>query len=209
MKESLQKCAERLRKHGFEVEIVPDVKSASELLLADINQFKPKTVAYGDSITVAQTGIVDMLRSQSEIKLYDGFDHTMPREKRMEIRRKALTCQYYFTGVNAISAKGSLHWLDMIGNRIAPIAFGPQRVVIVAGVNKIVKSWDKAEKRIRKVAAPLNIARHPDFKTPCAKTGKCSDCSSPDRICNTHLIMERCFPKKRILVILVEQDLGL
>lgn len=209
MKVDIEKCAKQLLKFGFDVQIVATIEDASTLLSDEIERCKPKSISYGDSITVRATNVIDKLRSQNEIKFYDGFDASLAREERLKVRRSGLMCDFYFTGVNAISAKGSLHWLDMIGNRIAPIAFGPSRVVILGGVNKIVKSAKKAEKRIRKIAAPLNIARHPDFKTPCAKTGKCSNCNSPQRICNSHLIVDRCFPKKRILVILIEQNLGL
>ncbi|MFR9130063.1 MAG: LUD domain-containing protein [Alistipes putredinis] len=90
--------------------------------------------------------------------------------------------------------------LDMIGNRIAPIAFGPRKVLLVVGRNKITPTREAAEERIRTIAAPQNIARHPGFRTPCAVTGVCADCYSEDRICNTHLRMERCFPRKRITV---------
>ena len=111
--------------------------------------------------------------------------------------------------VNAVTAEGALHWLDKVGNRIAPVAFGPRKVIIVAGRNKIVANRDEAEERIRTIAAPQNIARHPGFRTPCAKTGVCSDCNSPDRVCNTRMEMLRCWPDKRVLVVLIDQDLGL
>ena len=85
----------------------------------------------------------------------------------------------------------------------------PQSQIIVAGRNKIVANRDEAEERIRTIAAPQNIARHPGFRTPCAKTGVCSDCNSPDRVCNTRMEMLRCWPDKRVLVVLIDQDLGL
>ena len=105
--------------------------------------------------------------------------------------------------------EGTLHRLDMIGNRIAPIAFGPQKVILIAGNNKLATTPAEAEKRIRTVVSPLNAARHPDFNTPCVKTGKCFDRNSPQRICNAHLMLEHCFPKKRITVILTEEEAGL
>lgn len=110
---------------------------------------------------------------------------------------------------STISVDGALLWLDMIGNRIAPIAFGPRKVLLVVGRNKITPTREAAEERIRTIAAPQNIARHPGFRTPCAVTGVCADCYSEDRICNTHLRMERCFPRKRITVVLIDEDLGL
>ena len=132
-----------------------------------------------------------------------------PYEERLEIRRRALLSDLFITGVNAVTEQGTLHWLDKVGNRIAPVAFGPRKVIIVAGRNKIVADRDEAEERIRRIAAPQNVARHPGFRTPCAKTGVCADCNSQDRICNTRMEMLRCWPDKRVLVILIDEDSGL
>lgn len=134
---------------------------------------------------------------------------TLGYPERLEIRRQALMSDLFITGVNAISMEGSLHWLDKVGNRIAPVAFGPRKVVIVAGRNKIVADRAQAEDRIRTIAAPQNVARHPGFRTPCARTGVCSDCNSPDRVCNTRMEMLRCWPAGRVLVVLIDQELGL
>ena len=169
----------------------------------------PKLVSFGDSMSMRETGIIEWLRTNGDWTLLDGFDASMPRPERLEIRRQALMSDLFITGVNAITTEGTLHWLDMVGNRIAPVAFGPRKVVLVAGRNKIVASRDEAEERIRRIAAPQNIARHPGFRTPCAKTGVCMDCNAPDRICNTRMEMLRCHPAGRILVVLIDQDLGL
>lgn len=108
----------------------------------------------------------------------------------------------------SITEEGALYWLDGIGNRVAAIAFGPRKVLLVAGRNKIVATRAAAEARIRDIAAPRNVARLGQ-KTPCAVTGVCADCDSEGRICNTHLRMERCFPRKRITVILIDEEMGL
>ena len=79
----------------------------------------------------------------------------------------------------------------------------------MTGKNKLVSTPEDAVKRIKEIAAPQNVTRHPGFNTPCAKTGKCHDCNSPQRICNAWLTIERCFPKGRILVILIDEELGL
>ena len=155
------------------------------------------------------TGIVEWLRSNGRLTLLAGFDASKPYEERLEIRRRALLSDLFITGVNAVTEQGTLHWLDKVGNRIAPVAFGPRKVIIVAGRNKIVADRDEAEERIRRIAAPQNVARHPGFRTPCAKTGVCADCNSQDRICNTRMEMLRCWPDKRVLVILIDEDSGL
>ena len=205
----IEVCAKNLAKHGFEVWISPSVEEAGLKLREEIKRFAPRTVSYGDSQTVIATGIIEELKEDKNIVFYDGFDKTITREEQLERRRQGLIADLFFTGINAISITGSLHWLDMIGNRIAPLSFGPERVILLAGQNKIVTDKTEAEKRIKEIAAPRNVSRHPNFKTPCAITGVCADCNSPQRICNARLTLERCFPKDRILVILIKENIGL
>ncbi len=205
----LAAAAEALRRHRFEVAIAGDRTEAFEVMRRDIERHAPSTVAFGDSMTMHATGIIEWLRCDERYELIDGFDASMPRPERIEIRRRGLLADLFITGINAVTAEGSLHWLDMVGNRIAPVAFGPRRVILVAGRNKLVTDRAAAEERIHRIAAPQNIARHPGFRTPCAKTGICMDCNSPDRICNTRMEMLRCHPEGRILVVLVDEELGL
>lgn len=208
-KTPLQICAKELVRHGFEVIITPTVREAAVQLREEIRKYAPQSISYGDSMTLHATGILKELKNNREITFYDGFDPALTPEERIEERRKGLLADLFITGINAISSKGTLHWLDMIGNRIAPIAFGPRKILLVAGKNKLVPTPQEAETRIREIAAPLNAARHPDFDTPCIKTGQCFDCYSSRRICNAHLVLERCFPKNRITVILIQEDAGL
>lgn len=207
--DKLAACAETLRRHHFEVETVKDTAAAFDIIKAVVEAGQPQTVSFGDSVTMRATGIVDWLRGDGRWRLLDGFDPAMSYPERLEIRRQALLSDLFITGVNAITTQGTLHWLDKVGNRIAPVAFGPRKVIIVAGRNKLVADREEAEERIRTIAAPQNVARHPGFRTPCAKTGVCSDCNSPDRICNTRMEMLRCWPAKRVLVVLIDDDLGL
>ena len=185
--EKTEACAAALRRHRFEAEVVKDAEAAFALMKAVVEAENPQLVSFGDSMTMRGTGIVEWL----------------------QIRRRALLSDLFITGVNAVTEQGTLHWLDKVGNRIAPVAFGPRKVIIVAGRNKIVADRDEAEERIRRIAAPQNVARHPGFRTPCAKTGVCADCNSQDRICNTRMEMLRCWPDKRVLVILIDEDSGL
>lgn len=205
----LARCAEALRRHGFEAVVTKNAQEAFERLRAAVEAEMPELVSFGDSMTMRDTGIVEWLRRDGRWRLLDGFDASMPRPERLEIRRQALLSDLFVTGINAVTEEGTLHWLDMVGNRIAPVAFGPRKVVIVAGRNKVVADRDAAEERIRRIAAPQNIARHPGFRTPCAKTGVCSDCNAQDRVCNTRMEMLRCWPDKRVLVVLIDEDLGL
>ena len=205
----LARCAEALRRHGFEAVVTKDAQEAFERLRAAVEAEMPELVSFGDSMTMRDTGIVEWLRRDGRWRLLDGFDASMPRPERLEIRRQALLSDLFVTGINAVTEEGTLHLLEMVGNRIAPVAFGPRKVVIVAGRNKIVADRAQAEDRIRTIAAPQNVARHPGFRTPCARTGVCSDCNSPDRVCNTRMEMMRCWPAGRMLVVLIDQELGL
>lgn len=205
----LEHCRQNLIRRGFDARIVSSAEEARQILWEEIQTASPESISFGDSRTVEATGILDQIRRDDRYRLLDGFDRTMPRAERLEIRRQGLLCDLFISGVNALTQEGALLWLDMIGNRIAPIAFGPRKVLLVVGRNKITATRQEAEERIHTVAAPQNVARHPGFRTPCAKTGVCSDCSSEDRICNTHMRMERCYPHKRITVVLIDEDLGL
>lgn len=205
----IERCAAALRRNHFDVWVARTPEEAFGIMRRTVEEVKPEVVSFGDSMTMRETGIIEWLKSDSRWCLLDGFDPEMPRPERLEIRRKALMCDLFVTGANAVTEAGSIHWLDMVGNRIAPVAFGPRKVILVIGRNKIVASRTEAEERITRIAAPQNIARHPGFRTPCAKTGVCADCNAPDRICNTRMEMLRCYPEKRIQVILIDRDLGL
>ena len=128
-------------------------------------------------MTLKAAGILDDLRSNPDIQFYDGFVPGMVREEKWEIRRQGMTADLFLTGVNAVSMEGTLHWVDMVGNRVAPVAFGPRRVILLAGSNKLVATPAEARERIRRIA-PLNARRHEGFRTPCMHTGICADCNS-------------------------------
>jgi hypothetical protein len=160
-------------------------------------------------MTLHQTGILDEIKKNQTISLIETFAKDVPREELLERRRKALLVDLFFTGTNAVTEAGQLVNLDMVGNRVGAITYGPRYVVLLIGRNKIVGNLDEAMTRIRSYAAPLNAIRHEGWKTPCRKTSYCMDCNSPDRICNTWVITEKSFPKKRIKIILINQDCGL
>ena len=128
-------------------------------------------------------------------------------KKSQELMRQALTCGTFIMSSNAISADGQLVNLDGNANRVAALCFGPESVLVIAGMNKVMGDLDSAIARARQVAAPANAQRF-DIKTPCAVTGSCGDCTSPDCICCQMVITRVCRPAGRIKVILVGQDLG-
>ncbi|MBR9985545.1 MAG: lactate utilization protein [Desulfosarcina sp.] len=206
----LEKCKKSLEKNNFEVFVAADTQSAGAIFL---NRILPgievKTVAWGDSMTFLATGVMDVINAGTDIQTIDPFDVQASPEERLARRRQALLADLFFTGSNAVTKTGLLVNLDMVGNRVAGITFGPRHVVLFIGRNKIVATLEDAMQRVKRYAAPANAIRHPDLKTPCMKTAVCADCSSPDRICNTWCITEKSFPKGRIKIILINQDLGL
>jgi len=200
---------EKLERNGFQVFIAKDEDEARDLFFERIfNVLNPSTVSFADSITMLSTGVIDMLRDNGSIQFIDTFQPNQTWSERVAQRKRALTVDLFLTGTNAITENGQLVNLDMVGNRVSAITFGPRNVVLFVGINKVVTSLDDAFNRVRSIA-PLNVKRHPDFKTPCAVTGTCSNCNSPQRICNTWTITEKSYPKGRIKIILIQQKLGL
>lgn len=163
------------------------------------------TVAWGGSVTLGEIGIFDALKD-SELELIDRASATTPRERK-EIYAKTVCADYYLTSSNAITLDGELINIDGTGNRVACIVTGPDNVIIIAGMNKIVTDVDAGISRVRNFAAPPNVQKL-GVKTPCAVTGKCEDCLSPDCICCQILITRKSKFPNRLKVILVGEELG-
>lgn len=205
----LKNCKEALGKNNFSAFIAETPSDAKKIFIDRIlPEISITRVSWGDSLTLYETGILEYFRKKSEFRLIETFGENISRDKSMERRREAILTDLFFTGTNAVIESGMLVNLDMIGNRVGGITFGPKIVVIVVGRNKIVSNLDAAMHRIKNYAAPANVIRH-GKKTPCIKTSYCMDCQSPDRICNVWTIHEKSHPKGRIKVILINQDLGL
>jgi L-lactate utilization protein LutB len=164
------------------------------------------SVSWGGSFTLDEIGIKKLL-AEKGYKLLDRDKAANP-EERWEIMRQALLCGTFLTGCNAISEDGQLVNVDGFGNRVAAMTFGPRQVIIIAGMNKIVKSLDDAVIRARTIAGPRNTQRFPNAKTPCNETGTCADCNSPDSVCSFIVTTRLCKPAGRIKVILVDKDFG-
>ncbi|MCX8011527.1 MAG: lactate utilization protein, partial [Desulfobacterota bacterium] len=128
--------------------------------------------------------------------------------QKTERRRLALLVDLFIMGTNAITELGELVNLDMIGNRLGGLIFGPKNVVVLVGRNKIVSDVEAANARIKNYVAPINTRRL-GKKTPCAKTTYCEECQSEERICNTWVITQKSFPPKRIKIVLINEDIGL
>ncbi|PLX74088.1 MAG: lactate utilization protein [Desulfuromonas sp.] len=205
----IESCRAALVANGFEVFVAADPAQAKQIFFEQIfPPLKDGLISWGDSMTMEATGLLDALLADPQLNLLKTFDPTAERGEIMERRRQALLADLFLTGSNAVTLDGKLVNLDMIGNRTAAIAFGPKKVVLFIGRNKIVPDLVAAFDRVRNVAAPKNAKRH-NMPTPCASTGRCHDCSSPQRICNAWTILDKCFPKERIKVVLIDDDLGL
>lgn len=205
----LIRTKQQLERNNFEVHIVGSLEQAHTLFVESIlPALNARSVSYGDSKTMHDTGVLDYIRQSSAYEFVDTFNSGDTWREQINQRKRALTVDLFLSGSNAVTENGCLVNLDMVGNRTAALTFGPRHVVLFVGRNKIVKDWDAAFKRIKEVAAILNAQSHPDLKIPCQITGKCSNCSSPHRICNTWTITEKSYPKHRIKVVLIDDNLG-
>ena len=198
-----------LEANNFDVYTAADATAAQRIVMDEIlPKCGARSVGWGGSMTVAGTGLFQAVKARADIEMVDTLDKQVSPEEFVERRRKSLLVDLFITGTNAVTEDGQLVNLDMFGNRVAALTFGPKHVVVVVGRNKIVPSLDEAMFRVKNIAAPANAMRL-DKKTPCVKTSYCDECKSPDRICNTWTITEKSYPKGRVKVVLVNQDLGL
>jgi len=207
-KNRLAELKDALTENNFEAFVAENTDEAKSIALEKIiPEIAPKSVSWGGSLTFVATGLYDVLKNSNDFNILDTYDKTLSPEESLERRRQSLLVDLYITGSNAVTETGQLVNLDMFGNRVGALTFGPKNVIIFVGRNKIVPDLDDAMFRIKNYAAPVNTMRL-DKKTPCAKTSFCADCKSPDRICNIWTITEKSFPKKRIKIILINKDLG-
>jgi hypothetical protein len=194
-----------LHSRSFDAFYFDETADAAEKIISLIP--KDHLVSWGGSKTMLDLGIQERLEKEG-YNLLDRDKAASP-EERMERMKKALLCDTFLSGTNAISEDGMLVNIDGYGNRVAAMIFGPKQVIVAAGMNKIAKTYKDAVGRARTIAAPLNIQRFPSLETPCSETGSCADCLSPDTICSFLVTTRFCKPAGRIKVILIGKDLGL
>jgi len=159
------------------------------------------------SMTTAGMGLWEKLAEKSGVKLIDPYRPQLTPEEAMELRRQGLLADVMIASSNAITLDGKLVNLDGSGNRIAAMTFGPRKVILVVGMNKVAPDLESAMARVKHYAAPVNAMRL-GYKSPCTETGLCIDCRSPQRICNMWSIIEGHMAKGRIHVKLVGESLG-
>lgn len=176
------------------------VKLAQELVPAG------STVAFGGSVSLSESGVMDMLKNRNDIRLIDRNKANSPEEVK-QMYRDSFSSDVYFMSTNAFTADGELVNVDGNGNRVAAMIYGPDKVVIIAGMNKLVSTVEDAQSRLDSIAAPANGVRL-NRQTPCALTGFCHDCFSPDCMCSHTVITRRCSIPDRIHVILIGESIG-
>lgn len=180
--------------------------AAEAVALANSFLTKGASVGYGGSMTLAETGMMESLQSNRDITLYGRGQAKDPSELR-EMYIKSLNTDLYFMSTNAITRDGQLINIDGVGNRVAALAYGPDIVIILAGMNKVTDNVETAIARVHNEAAPPNCLRL-GRSTPCAVTGVCADCLSPDCICTHTVITRRSNTPGRIKVILIGESYG-
>lgn len=198
------KTVEALQKNHFQAEYVPTRQEALEKVLALVPA--TATIGIGGSWTINELGIDEILEKRGHT-IYNHNRPGLSPEVTLELRHKQLACDVFFTSTNALTLDGKLVNVDGAGNRVAAMMFGPKRVVIIAGVNKIVRDVAEAESRIKLFAAPPNNKRL-NMPNPCVQTGRCMDCQSPTRICNITTIINKRPLATDVHIIIVGEELG-
>ena len=202
---------DNLKKNNYDAHFV----AKKEDVIPLVKELIPENsvISFGGSVTLNECGVLDYLRN-GKYELLDRNKPGLAREEIEEIYRKAFFADFYLTGTNAITEGGQLYNVDGNGNRVAAMIFGPKNVIVVTGINKIVKDINEAELRIKNIAAPKNCDRL-SMDTYCNKMGNCVKnecgffgCDSDLRICCDYVVMGRQRKKDRIKVIIVGEELG-
>lgn len=204
IEKQIDRTINNLRKRNMEGFFVSDNAELISLLKKLIAE--NSVIGVGDSMTLFETGVIDFIRKGSYIFL-DKYKDGITSEEKKQIYIQNFSTDTFLCSTNAITESGELYNIDGNGSRVSPMLYGPKQVILVAGINKIVKDIEEAEKRVRNYSAPID-AKRLDKDTPCTNLGYCIDCKSPNRICNDFVIIRGQFIKNRIKVIIVGKQLG-
>ena len=165
-----------------------------------------EVVSVGGSMSLFESKVIELLRS-GRYEFLDRYKKNLTQEDIKEIYRKSFFADTYFASANAITEDGKIFNVDGNGNRVAAILYGPDKVVLIVGVNKIVKNIEQAVARNRAISGPAN-AKRLNLSTPCIKTGQCMECNIEDRICCEYTVIKRQKNPKRMHVIFINDTLG-
>ncbi len=166
-------------------------------------------VGYGGSLTLDQLGLKETIRKGKYNLLYRQL-YGMSEDEQDKVRRESLFSDVFLMSTNALTMEGHLVNIDGIGNRVAALIFGPPKIIVISGVNKIVPDYEAAVYRIKNHVAPIHAKRR-NKNLPCAETGFCVNCHSPERFCNALVVIEHQYLKNkdRITVVIVGEELGI
>ncbi|HEY5513223.1 MAG TPA: lactate utilization protein [Geomonas sp.] len=201
-----EKAVESLKKNGFGALYC---QTGQEVFHYIVNEAADaKSIGFGGSLSIADLKLADKLKGMGKEILNHSAPDLTPEEK-LDITRRQLTCDLFLTASNAVTLSGSLVNIDGNGNRAAAMFFGPKKVIVVVGRNKLVDgSVEDAVRRIKTFAAPPN-AKRLNLATPCATTGFCCDCDSPQRICRVTTVIDKKPRNTDIRVLVVNEEMGL
>jgi len=194
-----------LERNGFESFATQTRQEALQKALSIIPV--EATVGVGGSVTIREIGLIQALTERGN-RVIEHWNEALSKSQLRTILKQELNSDVFLCSANAVTEDGKLVNMDGTGNRVASMIFGPQKVVVVAGKNKIVKDLDKALHRVKMIAAPMNSKRLNRENNPCTKTGVCTDCDSESRICKVTTIIERRPTLTDFSVILVAEELG-
>lgn len=166
---------------------------------------KGVSVAWGGSMTLEETGVMDYLK-ESECIVYDRMSPKTPEEEKI-MKGNIINADYFLMSTNAITLDGELVNIDGRANRVSFLCYGPEKVLVLAGMNKVVSNVQEGIDRVRNIASPPNALRL-NKQTPCAMTGRCGDCLSEDCICSQIVVTRHSTVPKRIQVVLIGEELG-
>jgi L-lactate utilization protein LutB len=200
----IENTLKALKKHRFDAIYLPTAKEAQEKLLEMIPT--NASVGVGGSMTLYQMDLIKILDERGNQVLSHTRKGLTPEEKK-KVMRGQLTADVFIAGSNAVTETGEILNMDAVGNRVAAMIYGPDQVILVVGINKIVPDLETAKERIRSVAGPINAQRLKK-KTPCTVTGQCQDCNSEERLCNVMTILNRKPWQTEICVMIVGEELG-
>lgn len=194
-----------LQKRRMEGSYCPSAAQAVEEVVAMVPA--GATVYRCGSMTTTGAGLWDKLAQREDLTILDPYRPELSPDQAMEMRSRGMSADVMIAGSNAITLDGRLVNLDGVGNRVAAMTFGPKKVILMVGMNKVAPDLSTAVARVKHYAAPINVIRI-GYKNPCAETGLCSDCKSPARICNIWSIIEGHMIKDRIHVKLIGENVG-
>jgi len=201
--EKLNKLKESFKNRNINVEYFETLEDV-KLYLLNIIPLDCK-VGIGHSATIQKMDITNLLMKRGNV-VYDK-ELAIDKDEAITLKRKALLSDWYISGSNAVTVDGRIINVDHSGNRVAAITFGPDKVIIVVGVNKVVDTVEEGIKRVKNIACPLN-AKRAGYNPPCVELNKCVDCSSKERVCNYLSIVEGQTDCNRITLCIVNEECG-